>query len=115
MDNEYQRVKANSLGINLSEETTSVWTYVNDHCVDFLNPFYSQISYRLQPDCDLASIKFWKEHFLGWSEIIKDEATNDAVGPFDNKNSVFVGYINKYIDKQKELQKQIRDLQPTKE
>lgn len=100
MDNEWQRVKDNNLGVNLNKVTTSIWTYVNDHCVEFLNPFYSQISYRLQPHCDLASIKLWKEHFLSWSEIINDEATNDAVGPFNNMNSVFIGYINKYIENQ---------------
>ena len=64
MDNQFKREGGNNLGLNIRQHTVSVWTYVNDHCAEFLNPFYSPISHRLQPDCDMASIKFWKDHFL---------------------------------------------------
>lgn len=91
MDNEWQRSK---FEVPLVESSTSIWTYVNDNCSEFLNPFYSCVKQRLEPSCDLSSIKFWHEHFLAWAEVATHETTIDTLRPFDNRAEILIKTLN---------------------
>lgn len=104
MDNQWLRDKFQD---KLSENSTSIWTYVNDHCAEFLNPFYSPIPHRIEPNCDITSIMFWKEHFLAWAEVHHKEVIHDTVQPFDNREEVFIAYINERDRIENKLREQI--------
>ena len=45
LDNDWSREHQ---GFIPKKETVSIWTYVNDHCSEFLNPFYKPTSERLE-------------------------------------------------------------------
>jgi len=66
-DNERSKYKANK-DDKFLDNTTSIWTYVNDNCYDFLNPFYMKTKHVLEPNCDYVALEFWKDHFLTWIE-----------------------------------------------
>lgn len=102
-DNDRSRFKDGTL----KESTVSIWTYVNDNCYDFINPYYNKTTKLLEPTCDTISFRFWREHFLQWNDVSDYMPDLNWVSPDDHKEEI----MKDMIEENMLLKKRIAELE----
>lgn len=95
----------------LKQPTTSIWTFINDNCYDFLNPFYSAPKEGkttiLRPITDTLSFTFWRNHFWQWVNISNYKPGLNLISPEDHKEELMKDVIEENLI----LKKHIKQLE----
>ena len=94
-NSESQRVKD-----EVKSKTVSLWSFINSHLDDFLNPMYSHETAKdvLYPVASLRRIQLWTGYYCRWNPCLRAQEPLN----YRNKEVLFM---------KKELQKRVDDLQ----
>ena len=76
--------------MEIRSKTISIWDFVNSNLDSFKNIFYEGREGRISPNTWVASLKFWREHFLMYTKLSGYHTSHsDCQAPYDHREKLY--------------------------